>query len=291
MKNKKVIIVLGPTAVGKTAFAIQLAKQFHTSIISSDSRQCFKELNIGVAKPSETELQTVLHYFINSHSVKDEMNAALFEQLALQWADEIFKKNNVLVMVGGTGLYIKAFCEGLDDVPPVSEKIREEIRDAYEKNGLPWLQDQIKINDPLFYNSGEILNPQRVMRALEVKMATGNSILSYRKKNPKERPFEIQKIGLELPKNILHRNINTRVDMMMEQGLADEVKALMPFRHLNALRTVGYSELFDWLDGKTSLDEAVELIKQHTRQYAKRQMTWFKKDPEVKWMNPDRRSV
>jgi tRNA dimethylallyltransferase len=287
LKNKKVIIVLGPTAVGKTAVAIQLAQHFNTSIISADSRQCFKELNIGVAKPSTAELQMVPHYFIDTHSVKDEMNAALFEQLALQWTDEIFSEKDTAIVVGGTGLYIKAFCEGLDDMPPVSMKIRNEIQDAFQKNGLRWLQEQIKEHDILFYESGEILNPQRIIRALEVKTATGNSILSYRKNALKKRPFDIVKIGLQLPKDLLHRNINSRVDAMMEHGLANEVKALLPYRHLNALRTVGYSELFDWLDGKISIEEAVELIKQNTRHYAKRQMTWFKKDSSVKWMHPE----
>jgi tRNA dimethylallyltransferase len=287
LKNKKVIIVLGPTAVGKTAVAIQLAQHFNTSIISADSRQCFKELNIGVAKPSTAELQMVPHYFIDTHSVKDEMNAALFEQLALQWTDEIFSEKDTAIVVGGTGLYIKAFCEGLDDMPPVSMKIRNEIQDAFQKNGLRWLQEQIKEHDILFYESGEILNPQRIIRALEVKTATGNSILSYRKNALKKRPFDIVKIGLQLPKDLLHRNINSRVDAMMEHGLANEVKALLPYRHLNALRTVGYSELFDWLDGKISIEEAVELIKQNTRHSAKRQMTWFKKDSSVKWMHPE----
>jgi len=286
VNTKKAIIILGPTAVGKTAVAIQLAKKLRASIISADSRQCFKELNIGVAKPSEEELQTVPHFFIGSHSIQDEINAALFEELALQWSDEIFKTNDVLVMVGGTGLYIKAFCDGLDDIPPVSIDIRKKIQTDYEKNGLSWLQEQVQREDPLYYQSGEILNPQRMVRALEVKTATGHSIISYQKKGRKKRPFEIVKIGLELPKELLHRNINNRVDTMMQQGLLDEVKALLPYRHFNALRTVGYTELFDYLDGKISLEDAVALIKQNTRQYAKRQITWFKKDRSVEWMEP-----
>lgn len=287
MKNKKVIIVLGPTAVGKTAVAIQLAKKFRTSIISADSRQCFKELNIGVAKPSAEELQMVPHYFIDSHSVKEEMNAALFEQLALEWTEKIFKERDELILVGGTGLYIKAFCEGLDDIPPVSIGIRNEIQVGYEKFGLPWLQEQIRKEDPQFYKSGEIQNPQRIIRALEVKSATGNSILTYRKKSLKKRPFEIVKLGIQLPKELLHRNINHRVDIMMRQGLPEEVKNLLQYRDLNALRTVGYSELFDWLDGKISLEEASELIKLNTRHYAKRQMTWFKKDHTISWYSPE----
>jgi tRNA dimethylallyltransferase len=287
LKNKKVIIVLGPTAVGKTAVAVQLAQHFHTSIISADSRQCFKELNIGVAKPSAADLQLVHHYFINSHSIRDEMNAALFEQLALQWADEIFKEKDVMIMVGGTGLYIKAFCDGLDDMPPVSMQTRNEIQSDYEKKGIKWLQEQVKEKDHLFYISGEILNPQRLIRALEVKLSTGNSILSYRKKSQKKRNFDIVQIGLQLPKDQLHRNIDSRVESMMEHGLANEVKELLPWRHLNSLRTVGYTELFDWIDGKIALEQAVDLIKKNTRQYAKRQNTWFRKDHSIRWMYPE----
>ncbi len=273
--------------MGKTAVAIQLAQHFHTSIISADSRQCFTELNIGVAKPSHEELQLAHHYFINSHSVKDEVHAALFEQLSLQWADEIFKHSDVLIMVGGTGLYIKAFCEGLDDMPPVSPDIRATIQSAYEQQGIDWLQGQLKEKDPLFYSQGEILNPQRLMRALEVKLATGNSILSYRSRTAKKRPFEIIKMGLQLPKGQLHLNIDTRVDKMIEQGLVNEVKGLSAFRSLNALRTVGYTELFDYLDKKISVQEAVALIKKNTRQYAKRQLTWFRKDDAVHWVHPN----
>jgi len=279
--------VLGPTAVGKTAVAVQLAQYFQTSIISADSRQCFRELNIGVAKPSATELQLIHHYFINSHTVKDEMSAALFEQLALQWANEIFREKNVLIMVGGTGLYIKAFCEGLDDIPPMPLAMRNEIQLAYEKKGIAWLQEQIKEKDPLFYTTGEIFNPQRMIRALEVKLATGNSILSYRTNLQKQRPFDIVRMGLQLPKDQLHRNIDTRIQTMMEEGLVAEVEKLSPYRALNALRTVGYKELFDYLDGKISLEQAVEMIKKNTRQYAKRQITWFRKDPAIQWMHPE----
>ena len=287
LKNKKVIIILGPTAVGKTAIAVELAQYFKTSIISADSRQCFRELNIGVAKPSPKELQLVPHYFINSHSVVDEVNAALFEKLALQWSDEIFHSKDVLIMVGGTGLYIKTFCEGLDDIPAVSIPIREEVQSAYEKNGLNWLQEQIKQHDPEFYSVGEILNPQRIIRALEVKLSTGSSILSFRSKLPKQRPFHITKIGLQLPREQLHRNINARVDKMIHDGLLDEVKKLLPYQQLNALRTVGYTELFDHLENKISLPNAIELIKKNTRQYAKRQLTWFRKDDSIQWINPD----
>lgn len=284
--NKAVIIVVGPTAVGKTAVAIALATHFHTEIISADSRQCFKELNIGVARPSAEELKTIKHYFIVSHSIKDDVNAAVFEKYALEKVYEIFKVHDVAVMVGGTGLYIKAFCEGLHEMPAIDPIVREKIFMNYEQKGLAWLQQEIKEKDPEFYQEGEIKNPQRLMRALEVVKSTGRSILSYRKGEPAKRDFTIVKIGLELPKEELHRNIDARVDTMMRNGLLDEVKQLAFYKNLNALQTVGYSELFEYLDKKISLDEAVEQIKKNTRQYAKRQMTWFRKDKEVTWFDP-----
>jgi tRNA dimethylallyltransferase len=308
LKKKTVIIILGPTAVGKTAGAIRLAMDLGTKIISADSRQCFKELNIGVAKPAAAELQAVHHYFINSHSIREDVNAALFEELALGWTEEIFRwqegktaqpgkagqsetlyspfsEHPVAVMVGGTGLYIKAFCEGLDEMPAIDPAIRQKIGAQYAKEGINWLQEQIREHDPAFYKEGEILNPQRLMRALEVKLSTGRSILDFRGRQKRERPFEIRKIGLQLPKEELHRRINYRVDGMMEQGLLDEVRGLASFKDLNALQTVGYSELFAFLESRCSLDEAVETIKKHTRHYAKRQMTWFRKDPAVQWVD------
>jgi tRNA dimethylallyltransferase len=285
-KNKAVIIVAGPTAVGKTSVAIKLAKYFHTQIISADSRQCFKELKIGVARPSEEELKKVTHYFIASHSIHENINAAVFEQYALKKLDELFKKHDVVIMTGGTGLYIKAFCEGIDEIPGVPAEIRKKIVSKYEEKGLEWLQKKVKKKDPEFYKVGEIQNPRRLMRALEVMKATGKSILKFQKGKKATRDFNIIRIGLELPREELYRNINTRVDKMIQAGLIDEVKTLGSFKHINALKTVGYSEIFDYLDEKTSLEEAIELIKKNTRQYAKRQMTWFKKDKEIKWFAP-----
>jgi tRNA dimethylallyltransferase len=283
---KTVIVIVGPTAVGKTAVAIQLAKHFNTAIISADSRQCFKELNIGVARPSEEELLQVNQHFIASHSIQQEVTAAAFEQYALQKVQEIFQQHDVAVMVGGTGLYIKAFCEGLDIIPEIDPVVRKNIITAYKENGISWLQEQLKEKDPAFATAGEMQNPQRMMRALEVIESTGQSILSFRKGEKQQRDFNIIKIGLELPKHEVHRNINTRVDLMMEFGLLDEVKKLSPYRHLNALQTVGYTELFDYLDGNLTLKEAVEKIKINTRQYAKRQITWFRKDKEIQWFMP-----
>lgn len=278
---------MGPTAVGKTAAAVRLAQQLRTKIISADSRQCYRELNIGVAKPSPEELSAVPHYFINSHSIKEEVNAAVYEKLALQWTDEIFRESPVAVMVGGTGLYIKAFTDGLDDIPPADEAIRLHIQQQYELLGITWLQQEVLKYDPEYYSTGEILNPQRLMRALEVRLSTGQSILSFRSREPRTRSFQIKKIGIEIPKEELHRRIHDRVDRMMEEGLADEVKSLLPYRAHNALQTVGYRELFEYLDGKCSLDVAVTNIKTNTRQYAKRQLTWFRRDRSTVWMAPD----
>jgi len=282
-----VIVIVGPTAVGKTAAAIRLAQQLGTKIISADSRQCFRELNIGVAKPSPQELSAVPHYFIDSHSIQEEVNAAIFEKLALQWTEEIFKTSPFVVMVGGTGLYIKAFTEGLDDIPPADESIRFHIQQQYELRGIGWLQDEIKKYDPDFYEKGEILNPQRVMRALEIRLTTGQSILSFRSREPKPRPFTIRTIGIGLPKEQLHERIHSRVDQMMSDGLLDEVRSLLPYREHNALQTVGYRELFDYLEGKYPLDTAITNIKTNTRQYAKRQLTWFRRNLSTQWIGPN----
>ena len=284
--KKICIVIAGPTAVGKTTLAIQLAQQFNTQIISADSRQCFKELNIGVAKPSPEQLQLVKHYFINSHSVTEDINAVVFEQYALKKINEIFTKHDIAVMVGGTGLYIKAFCNGIDEVPVVDMTIRKKIISEYELLGLEWLQQEVQKNDPAYFTKGEIKNPQRLMRALEVKLSSGKSILDFQTQQKKQRNFNIIKIGLELPKEELYKNINRRVDEMIEKGLPEEVKQLQQYKNLNALQTVGYRELFDYEDGILTMEKAVEQIKLNTRHYAKRQMTWFKKDMEMKWVSP-----
>ena len=301
--KKTVIIICGPTAVGKTAIAIELAKHFQTEIISADSRQCFRELNIGVARPSTDELQQVKHHFIASHSIQEEVNAAVFEKFSLQKTKELFQQHDVIVMVGGTGLYLKAFCEGLDSIPDIDPAIRQNIISNYETKGMEWLQEEMKQKDPSFYSTGEIQNPQRMMRALEVMESTGQSVVSFRKGTKAERDFTIIKTGIELPKEDLHRNINTRTDTMMKYGLLDEVKELLPYKKLNALQTVGYKEFFDNLiqqlrlqnldeqkftfsENTVELAKTVELIKQNTRQYAKRQMTWFKKDKSITWFHP-----
>lgn len=261
MKNKTCIIITGPTAIGKTSYAIKLALQYHTQIISADSRQCFKELNIGVAKPSVEQLSLVRHYFINSHSIHDEVNVKVFEQYALDAVYKIFETNDVAVIAGGTGLYIKAFCEGLDDVPKVSEVIRGELIEAYATYGLKWLQGEIKKHDSLYFSLGEMENPQRMLRALEVKLSTGQSILDFQSGKKIERDFEIKKINVEILREELYKRINHRVDEMMGEGLLKEAEALFSLRHLNALQTVGYTELFDHIEGKMSLEKAIEKIK------------------------------
>lgn len=286
-----IIIIAGPTAVGKTAFAIELAKHFQTDIISADSRQCYREMKIGVARPSEQELAAVKHYFIASHSVTEDLNAGSFEKYALAASDEIFQKNPVAVMVGGTGLYIKAFCEGIDPMPEVPDAVRQDVIKGYEQKGLIWLQKELQTKDPAFWEVAEKQNPQRLMRALEVFNATGQSIIVFRTAKKAERPFRVVKIGLDLPKEILHQRIHLRVDQMMEQGLLNEVKSLLPYRLHNALQTVGYRELFDHLDGRCSLEEAVTNIKTNTRHYAKRQLTWFRKDAAFEWLSPAAESL
>ena len=289
--TKTVIVIAGPTAVGKSGIGIEVAKHLNTEIISADSRQCYREMKIGVARPSDEQLSQVKHHFIASHSIYDKVNAAVFENYALEKAADIFKFSDYVVMVGGTGLYIKAFLEGMDPIPDVPEDFRNDITEQYFQYGLSWLQDEVKKSDPLFYKTGEIQNPQRLMRALEVVKATGQSIMDFRKGEKAKRNFEVQKIALELPKELLHRNINTRVDQMVEEGLVEEVQSLYKFRHFTALQTVGYKEIFDYLDDKISLAEAIEQIKVNTRQYAKRQLTWFKKDKEYQWLPPDENAV
>ncbi len=275
MNTKTCIIVSGPTAVGKTSYGIELALKYNTQIISADSRQCFKELNIGVAKPSFEQLKKVHHYFINSHSIHDEVNARIFEEYALETVNKIFEKNDVAIMIGGTGLYIKAFVEGLDEIPETDEAIRKKINEKYLANGFDWLQDELKKKDAVFFAKGEMQNPQRMLRALEVKLCTGKSILDFHSQKKQKRNFNIKVCLLELPREQLYNNINIRVDQMMESGLLKEAENLYSYKHLNALQTVGYKELFDYFDGKISFEKAVEEIKKNTRHYAKRQMTWF----------------
>lgn len=290
-KINTVYIIAGPTAVGKTAIAIQLAKTLGTSIISADSRQCYREMTIGTAKPSEVELAAVPHYFINSHSITEHLSTADYERLALEYLDDIFKTTNTAVVCGGTGLYIKTLCEGIDAMPDVNEAIEQQVNDRYKQEGLEWLQQAIQTEDPAFYAEGEMNNPIRMIRALSFIRSTGKSIINFRTGTKKERPFNIIKIALDLPREVLYDRINRRVDIMMEQGLLAEATALYPQRHIKNLQTVGYSELFNYMDDNCSLEEAIDKIKQHSRNYAKRQLTWFRKDKEFQWVAADSNNI
>lgn len=283
--SKTVIIIVGPTAVGKTSLAIAVAKFYNTAILSADSRQCYKELNIGVARPTEEELATIPHHFIATHSIHDNIDAAYYEEYGNEILNNIFRDNKVAVVTGGTGLYIKALLEGMDAIPAIPDEVRNEIRLQYLGHGIEWLYNELLLKDPLFAQQGSMKNPQRMMRALEVAKTTGKSILSFQSNKKENRSYNVIKVGLMLPKEKLHERINLRVLQMMEQGLLKEVKSVAAFKKLNALQTVGYKELFNYIDGTTSLDEAVALIQLHTRQYAKRQMTWFKKDTETFWFD------
>ena len=289
--NKTCILIAGPTAIGKTDLAIQIAEHFSTQIISADSRQCYKELNIAVAKPGPSFLKKVRHYFVDSHSIQESVTAAEFEKYALSSIASIFEQSDIAVMVGGTGLYIKAFCEGLDAIPTTPPETREMIIENYNQYGIEWLEKMLIQNDSEYTTKGEMQNPQRMMRALEVVLSTGKSIFYFQKNNKIQRDFNIIKIGLELPREELYNRINTRVDQMIDAGLVKEAESLIEYKSLNALQTVGYRELFDFFEGKSSLIDAIELVKQNTRHYAKRQMTWFKKDSTVNWFSPQSKMI
>ena len=285
--DKTLIVIVGPTAIGKTDLAIQLAQYFQTEIISADSRQFFQEMTVGTAKPAEWELLQAKHHFINSHSVTDEFTVGDFEKQALQLLSEIYLKHDTAILVGGSGLYIQAVCQGFDDIPKADQGIRERLNNIYAEKGIEELKKQLKNIDPDYFQEVDLNNPQRLIRALEVYETTGKPFSSYRIRNVNLRPFNIIKIGLDISREELYRRINHRVDVMMESGLLDEVRSLTPYRTLNALNTVGYSELFDHLDGKMTLEEAVEKIKQNTRRFAKRQLTWFKRQDDIKWFEPE----
>lgn len=282
--RKTVYIIAGPTASGKTAAAIALAQRLGTAIVSADSRQCYQGMTIGTAQPDAKELAAVQHYFINCFPPNLSLSAADYEKLALDYLQEIFTTHHTAVVCGGTGLYIKALCEGLDEMPNTDPNINCQVETHYKEQGIVWLQQAIEREDPAFYKTGEIQNPARMLRALAFVRTTGTSITQYRTRQPKTRPFDIVKVALDLPREVLYTRINKRVDIMMAQGLVAEVQSLTPYRHLKNLQTVGYAEILDYLDGNSTLEEATEKIKQHSRNYAKRQITWFKKDTQFTWL-------
>lgn len=287
LESKTLIVIVGPTAIGKTALAIEVARHFNTEIISADSRQFYKEMEIGTAKPDAEELAAAEHHFINSHSVNELFSTGDFELEALKTLDHIFQKYDLAIMVGGSGLYINAVVNGLDEMPEIDLQIREKLNKQFEEEGIAAIQNQLKEYDLEYFEKVDQNNPQRMIRGLEVFLSTGQKLSSMLSATKKQRPFNIIKIGLNTERSKLYERINFRVDQMIENGLLEEVESLTSFRKYNALNTVGYSEVFDYLDKKISLDEAISAIKQNTRRFAKRQLTWFRRDDEINWFEPN----
>ncbi|WP_118194471.1 tRNA (adenosine(37)-N6)-dimethylallyltransferase MiaA [Albibacterium indicum] len=283
---KTLVCVVGPTAVGKTSTAIELARHYQTEIISADSRQFYQEMNIGTAKPDMQELTAATHHFIDSHSITEDYSAGDYEVDVLNLLEQLFKKHDVLIMVGGSGLFINAACYGLDKLPKPAAGVREQLTEDFEKKGVSYLQEKLLAADPEYYMEVDHQNPQRMIRALEVFETTGIAFSKWRKKDLALRNFNILPIGLHMDRDQLYERINLRVDKMLDDGLLKEVKDLLPHRNKSPLQSVGYSELFDYLDGSISLERAIELIKRNSRRYAKRQITWFKKMPDIQWFDP-----
>ena len=287
MKKNTLIVIAGPTASGKTAYSIKLAQSLNTVILSADSRQFYKEMSIGTAAPTEEELAQVKHYFVHHISIEDKYDVADYEMDALQLLEKLFQDHDTVIMTGGSGLFIDAVCNGIDEMPDIQPEIREKVQKLYDEGGLRALQDEAQHLDPEYFAIVDQQNPRRLQRALEICYQTGKTFTSFRQRKPAQRDFEIKKYALLWDRQELINRIDHRVDMMMEQGLLEEAKALYPKRHLNALNTMGYKELFSFFDGQCTLEEAIELIKIHTRQYAKRQMTWLRKDLGYQWITPD----
>jgi tRNA dimethylallyltransferase len=287
MNDKYLIVILGPTAVGKTRTAIEVAKMLNTEIISCDSRQIYRELKIGTAVPSESELAEVKHYFVQNKSIYDYYNASIFEFEVMDLLDTLYGKYKYVLMVGGSGLYINAVCYGIDDLPAVDPELRKELLEKYETEGIESIRKQLQLLDPGYYEKVDLRNPKRILKAIEVSLMTGRPYTSFLKNRKKERPFKILKVGLSVNREELYERINERVDRMIEEGLPDEARQYYKDRHLNALNTVGYKELFDYFDNRINLEEAVRLIKRNTRNYARKQLTWFKKQKDITWFGPD----
>ncbi|WP_286755926.1 tRNA (adenosine(37)-N6)-dimethylallyltransferase MiaA [Roseivirga sp. UBA838] len=286
--KKHLICIVGPTAVGKTALAIEVAEYFQTEILSADSRQFYRELEIGTAKPNAQELSRVSHHFINSHSIHDSYDVGKFEKDALRLIEQLHSQHDVLVLVGGSGLFVNAVCHGLDEFPEVPGEVRQKLNDELEENGLSPLVEELKRTDPEYAAVVDLHNPQRVIRALEVIRVSGRPFSHFRKnQNKKHRPFCVHKIGLHMEREKLYERIDARMDAMIEQGLFEEAEKLLALEHLNALQTVGYQEIFPYLKGEYSREEAIRLLKRNSRRYAKRQLTWFRRDSEVQWFKPD----
>ncbi len=284
---KRLIVVVGPTGVGKTDLTLTLAKSLETEIVSCDSRQIYKELSIGTAVPEPWQLKEVPHHFIHTHSIFDYYNASKFEFEVLGKLGTLFQQFNDVLMTGGSGLYVDAVCKGIDDLPPVDQEVRSQLWKEFEEQGLTFIRRKLKNLDPAYYEKVDLKNHKRILKALEVTLQTGKPYSSFLTKPKKQRPFDIVKVGLNRDRAELHERINMRVDQMMEAGLLEEARAWHAHKQLNALNTVGYRELFNYFDGKTSLEEAVELIKRNSRRYARKQISWFSRDEEMKWFHPD----
>lgn len=285
--KKKLIVIAGPTAVGKTALSIDLAKFYDCPVISADSRQFFKEMSIGTAKPTPEEMQDVPHYFINNVSIHETYNVGQYEREAIDLIENLFKEHDYLILVGGSGLYINAVLNGVDEFEEIPNEIREKLNSDYKEKGITYLQDELKKRDEVYYNQVDLNNPQRLIRALEVCLHTGKPYSSFRTKAKKERSFSAINLLINTDREKLYERINLRVDKMVQDGLLNEVKELIPFKHLNALNTVGYKELFDYFDNKVSLEQSINLIKQNTRRYAKRQLTWFNNQGDFETFEPN----
>jgi tRNA dimethylallyltransferase len=281
------LVITGPTGAGKTDIAVDIASRFHSEIISCDSRQIFREMAIGTSMPTSEQLSKIKHHFIGSLSVKDYYSASLFERDVLKILPELFAKNSVVIMAGGSGMYIDAVCDGIDDIPDVDQAIREKYIRKYREEGIESLRVALKILDPEHYKKVDLKNHKRIIRALEICETTGRPYSSFLIKGKRKRDFTIVKVGIERPREELFKRINQRVDLMISSGLEEEARKLYYFRHLNALNTVGYKEIFKFFDGTISRTEAIDLIKRDTRRYAKRQMTWWAKDKSIRWFHPD----
>ena len=285
--KKTLIVITGPTAVGKTALCLDIAKHFNIPVINADSRQIYRELKIGTARPSNKQMGEVKHYFVGTLGMDDYYSASLYEQQVLQLLDELFKTSDYALLSGGSMMYIDAVCNGIDDIPTIDDETRDTMKKRLLMEGLGSLCEELKQRDPEYYEIVDKQNPRRVVHALEICVMTGKPYSSFRKQEKKQRPFRIVKIGLNRPREELYKRINRRVDKMMKDGLLDEAKEMYERRELNALNTVGYKELFEYLKGKWTLHEAVERIKGNTRRYARKQLTWFKKDEQIRWFHPD----
>ena len=286
MPEKHVLVIVGPTAVGKTQLTVQLAKELGVSVLNADSRQVFKELKIGTAKPTPIEMSGVKHYFVNDRNITQEFSVGHFEKEGLEVLAEIFENRDVAIVSGGSGLYVDALCYGFSDIPKVKNELRENLKERVKKEGLEVLFEQLKILDPNYANEIDPDNQQRIVRALEVCIGTGKPFSAFRTGSAQKRNFKIHFIGLELPREQLYERINSRLDTMVENGLFEEAQRMLPYRQHNALQTVGYTEIFGYLDGHYDKQEAIRLLKRNSRRYAKRQLTWFKKNESVHWFEP-----